>query len=149
VHIVTQFSVFLINKPGVLAQILGALADAKINVQALTIVDSHEHGVLRLVGEPTDRIRTVLTKLNYPTHETAVIAVELSNHAGAMASVLQALAEEHINVDYAYVTAGAPGGKTTGILHANPAGRAAKVLEAKFKREDERSGPARRNQRQT
>ena len=147
-QIVTQFSVFLINKPGVLAQIVSALAAAHINVQALTIVDSHEHGVLRIVGDQPESLRAALTKLNLPTHETDVLSVELANRAGALAAVLQTLAEEHINIDYAYVTAGAPGGKTTGILHVNPLARATKVLEAKFKRLVETPGIPHRNQRQ-
>ena len=146
-RIVTQFSVFLINKPGVLAQIVGSLADAKINVQALTAVDSHEHGVLRIVGDDPAALRAALQKLNLPTHETEVLSVELSNRAGALAAVLQTLAEEHINIDYAYVTAGAPGGMTTGILHLNPLGKATKILESKLKRLAESGGPIRQNQR--
>ncbi|MHC4363366.1 MAG: ACT domain-containing protein, partial [Planctomycetota bacterium] len=46
-YIATQFSVFMVNKPGVLAQVLGELARAKINVIAITMMDSVEHGVMR------------------------------------------------------------------------------------------------------
>ena len=49
-HIETQFSIFLINKPGILAQTLGTLAKEKVNLIALTMMDSVEHGVLRLVS---------------------------------------------------------------------------------------------------
>src|SRR5699024_10037362 len=49
VQTLTQFSVFLVNKPGVLAQVTAALAQAKINLLAVTLVDSQEHGVLRMV----------------------------------------------------------------------------------------------------
>jgi hypothetical protein len=127
-HTMTQFSVFLINKPGVLARVSDAVARAKINVVALTIVDSQEHGVLRVVGDDPARLRDVLAKLNLPTHETPVLAIELSNRPGALATVIGSLAEQHINIEYAYVTAGAPGGKTTGILKTDQLEKAQKVL---------------------
>ena len=63
----TQFSVFLVNKPGVLAQVTGALAGAKVNLVAVTLVDSQEHGVLRMVAEKPEAAREVLRKLNLPT----------------------------------------------------------------------------------
>lgn len=143
----TQFSVFLINKPGVLAQVVGAIAAAKINVEALTIVDAAEHGVLRVVGDKPERLRPVLAQLNLPTHETQVLAVELANRAGALATVLGVLAEEHINIEYAYVTAGAPGGKTTGVLRVSNPEQARKVLEKRLKREEERSSSGMRGGR--
>ena len=74
-----QFSVFLVNKPGVLAQVIDAIAAAKVNVVALTIVDSHEHGVLRVVGDDPALLQSVLDKLNLPMLQTPVLAVELSN----------------------------------------------------------------------
>jgi len=46
-----QFSIFLVNKPGVLAQVTGALGEAKLNIHAMTLVDSQEHGVLRVVAD--------------------------------------------------------------------------------------------------
>ncbi len=109
---------------------VGAIAEAKVNVMALTVVDAQEHGVLRVVADEPEKLRGVLRKLNLPMHETEVLAVELSNYAGALASVLATLAKEHIDIHYAYVTAGAPGGKTTGILHVNLLGHAVKALQA-------------------
>lgn len=138
-RITTQFSVFLINKPGVLAQVISAIAEAKVNVEAMTVVDAHEHGVMRLVVDRPENVRPVLAKLNLPTHESEVLAVELGNHAGALATVLRTLAQEHIDIDYAYVTAGAPGGKTTGILHVSQPAKAVKLLETKAARTTDKS----------
>ena len=90
-----QFSVFLVNKPGVLAQVCQALADAKINIKALTLVDSQEHGVLRLVIEDGQRARPVLKALNVPVSETDVLCIELANRPGAMADVCKALSRTH------------------------------------------------------
>src|SRR5512133_2721055 len=116
VNKVLQFSVFLVNKPGVLAQVTRALADQKINIVALTLVDSQEHGVLRVVSADPTRAREVLTKLNLPMTETEVLSVDLSNRPGALADIAGDLGSAHININYAYVTSGAPGGRTTGIL---------------------------------
>ena len=126
----TQFSVFLVNKPGVLAQVTGALAKAKLNVVAMTLVDSQEHGVLRLVAEDASAAREVLTRLNLPMTETDVLRLELSNRAGALADVATVLGQNHININYAYCTSGAPGGHSTGIFKVADPKKAEKVLKA-------------------
>jgi hypothetical protein len=128
-QVVTQFSVFLVNKPGVLAQVTRALAEAKINVSALTLVDSQEHGVLRFVAEKAESARQVLTKLNLPMTETDVLSMELSNRPGALADVAGLFGENHININYAYCTSGAPGGKTTGVFKVADLNKAQRVLK--------------------
>ena len=128
-HVATQFSVFLVNKPGVLAQVTRALAEAKVNVSALTLVDSQEHGVLRFVAENPESARQVLTKLNLPMTETDVLSMELSNRPGALADVAGLLGENHININYAYCTSGAPGGKTTGVFKVADLNKAQRVLK--------------------
>ena len=104
----TQFSVFLVNKPGVLAQVTRALADSKVNLVAMTLVDSQEHGVLRFVAEDPAKAREVVKKLNLPATETEVLSMELSNRPGALADVAGLLGENHVNINYAYCTSGAP-----------------------------------------
>lgn len=125
----TQFSVFLVNKPGVLAQVTRALAEAKLNLVAMTLVDSQEHGVLRLVVEDEAQTRAALGKLNLPMTETEVVCLDLSNRPGALADVAQLLGENHININYAYCTSGAPGGRTTGVFKVADLNKARHVLE--------------------
>lgn len=124
----TQLSVFLVNKPGVLAQVCDALAKARVNIVALTMMDSSEHGVLRLVVEDVDRARQALAALNVPMTETDVLCVELANRPGALADVCRALGDEHINISYAYCTTGAPGGKTLGVFKVADSRKALRVL---------------------
>ena len=128
VRLETQFSVFLVNKPGVLAQVTRALAESKINIVAMTLVDSQEHGVLRVVAEDPAAARKTLVALNLPMTETEVICLELSNHPGALADVATLLGKNHININYAYCTSGAPGGKTTGIFKVADHAKAEKLL---------------------
>lgn len=130
-HIETQFSIFMVNKSGVLAKVLNDFADAKINIVALTMMDSVEQGVMRVVTSSRDKTRKILAKSNMPNNETDVLCVNMSNKSGALATVTQKLAEAHINIVYAYCTAGARGGRTTGILKVSDIKKAMKVLETK------------------
>jgi len=125
----TQFSIFLANKPGVLAAVTGAMAKAKINVMALTLMDSMEHGVLRVVTDDAEESRKVLGRTHDRWTETDVIVLELSNEPGAFAHVAQVLADAHINISYAYCTGGAPGGRTTAVFKVADLKKAQKVLE--------------------
>ena len=130
-ELVTQFSVFLINKPGVLAQVTRQIAQAKTNVTAMTMTDSSEHGVLRLVGADPGKLRTALAELNLPTTETDVLLVTMANRTGALADVCQKLATAHINISYAYCTTGASGGKTKAVFKVADTKKAMKVLKDK------------------
>lgn len=130
-ELVKQFSVFLVNKPGVLAQVTKVIAQAKINIQAMTMADSSEHGVLRLVGEDADKLRRALASLNLPTTETDVLMVTMANRTGALADVCQKLAGAHINIGYAYCTTGASGGKTKGIFKVADNQKAMRILKEK------------------
>ncbi|MFH1614126.1 MAG: ACT domain-containing protein [Planctomycetota bacterium] len=126
-----QFSVFMVNKPGALAQVLREFARAKLNIQAMTMVDSVEHGVMRLVVDSREKVKSVLGNLNMPYNETDVLCVTLSNKPGALADVVEELSKNHINISYAYCTAGAKGGKATGVLKVADVKKAMKVLQDK------------------
>jgi len=118
----------MVNKPGVLAQILAEFARAKINITALTVMDSVEHGVLRIVCESADKMREVLNQINMQFNETEVLCMTIDNRPGAFAAVTEKLAKAHINIAYAYVTAGAKGGKTTAVIKVAEVKKAIKVL---------------------
>ena len=128
-YVTTQFSVFMVNKPGVLAHILGELAKAKVNIIAMTVMDSVEHGVLRVVLDKPEVAEGLLGKANLPVNKTEVLCVNLDNKSGALAVVAEKLAVNHINISYAYCTAGAKGGRTTGILKVADVKKAMKILQ--------------------
>lgn len=123
-----QVSVFLENKPGRMANVLSALEREKINVTGLTVMDSHEHSVLRLVTSDVPKTIQVLKDLGAPYHETEVLLVELRNHPGALANVCELLGIEHINIDYCYVSSGGRNGKTLGIFKVSNTEKARKIL---------------------
>lgn len=140
IHKVTQFSVFMINKPGVLQHVCHQLAQAKVNIVALTMMDSMEQGVLRIVADDVPKTREVLKGLEIPISETDVLVVPMPNHPGAIADICSRLAESKCRVSYAYCTTGARGGKTTGIFKVGNMARAVKTLT---------TSPAKRRKRGT
>lgn len=126
-----QLSVFLINKPGILAQVLNELAKEKVNIIAMTMMDSVEHGVLRMVPADPAQARSIIERLNLQVNITDVLCVTMPNKPGVMADVASKLSENHINITYCYVTSGAKGGKTNGIFKVADIKKAIKVLQGK------------------
>ena len=129
-QVVKEFSVSLVNKPGVLAGVMKDLGRGKVNVVAMTLSDSARHGVLRLVVRQTATAAEVLAGLGVPVNQSDVLQIKLTNKAGAMAEVASKLATAHININYAYCTSGASGGRTTGIINVDNLPKAMKVLGA-------------------
>lgn len=125
-----QFSVFLVNKPGVLSQIFRELARAKVNITNLAMMDSMEHGVLRMTVDDPGAARAALKVLNVSANETEVLAVDLANRPGAAADLCEKLADAHINIGYMYCTAGGNGAKTTVVIKVPDIKKAIKVLES-------------------
>ena len=115
-HVDTQFSIFLINKPGVLASVTGALGKAHVNMLALTLMDTGEHGVLRIITDDANATRTVLGSAHDRWTETDVLVLEMDNKPGTFADTAQKLADAHVNITYAYCSSGAGGGRTTAVF---------------------------------
>jgi hypothetical protein len=128
---ITQFSLFLVNKPGMLSNICRELAKAKINIEALTMMDAQEHGVLRLIVSEPERARQLLRRLNVTMTETEVLAVPMSNRPGAVADVLERLSDHHVNISYVYCTTGAAGGRSVGVFKVGDMKKAMKVIEGR------------------
>lgn len=125
-----QFSVFLANKPGVLSQIFRDLAKAKVNVSNLAMMDSTEHGVLRMIVTDPPQARKVLKGLNIPVTETEVLSIPLPNRPGAAADLCDKLSAAHINIGYMYCTASATrSGKTNVVIKVPDIRKAMKILD--------------------
>lgn len=145
-YIARQFSIFMVNKPGVLAQVLGEFAQARINIVAMTMMDSAEHGVMRVIFSAPLKVRKLLKQLNMASSETDVLCVNITNKSGALAAIVGKLSHNHINISYAYCTAGAKGGRTTGVLKVADVKKAMKVLEPVGKKTSKSKVQVRRSQ---
>ncbi len=125
---VTEITAFLENKPGRLAKICSALAHEKVDIRALSVMEHNGPSVLRLVTDNVEATKAVLTSLGTEFRAAEVLAIPLENRSGSLALVLERLAEEHINIEYAYVSTTMSPGKALGILHTSNPKRAAQVL---------------------
>jgi hypothetical protein len=125
---VHEVTAYLENKPGRLAKICSALAQEKIDILALSVMGSDGPSVLRLITSELESTKSVLTSLGTEFRISEVLSVELDNRTGALAKVLEKLAEDHINVEYAYASTLSAPGKALGIFHTSNPKRASQVL---------------------
>ena len=99
---VEQISVFLENKSGRLAEVTGVLARAGINIRALSLADTADFGILRLIVNDLERAKQVLKDRDFTVGSTEVLAVEVPDRPGGMAGILEILGKASINVEYMY-----------------------------------------------
>ena len=111
-----QLSVSLENKPGRLAHVCRCLADRKINIIALTVVETSEQGILRLVVDRPAEAAKMLKECPMTFTQSDVLLVELPNKVGVMAKLAEKLAAKRINVNYVYGSTGKGAGKTNIVL---------------------------------
>jgi hypothetical protein len=100
--LVEQIAVFLENKSGRLAEITSTLAKNSINIRALSVADTADFGILRLIVDKVEDAKTVLKENGFTVGITNVIAVEVADKTGGLASVLQCIQKAGINVEYMY-----------------------------------------------
>ncbi|MDD3345931.1 MAG: ACT domain-containing protein [Candidatus Omnitrophica bacterium] len=99
---ITQLSVFLENKKGRLYEAAQVLGDAGIDIKALTIAESEEFGVLRIVVDKPDTALDALKEKGFVASITDIVAVEVSDRPGGLAAILKVLSDNQINLEYMY-----------------------------------------------
>ncbi len=99
---VEQISIFLENKVGRLAEITSALTKAKINIKALSLADTSEFGIVRLIVDQHEVAKAALKEYGFTVSSTDVVAVEVSHTPGGLNSVLHLLGDNGINIEYMY-----------------------------------------------
>jgi hypothetical protein len=99
---VEQISIFLENKSGRLAEVTSILAAAGINLRSLSLADTADFGVLRLIVDQAERAREVLKAKGFTVSKTDVIAVAVPDRPGGLAGILRVLDGAGINVEYMY-----------------------------------------------
>ena len=98
----TQLSVFLENKPGRLSEPCRILADAGINILTLSLADTQQFGILRLVIQDWQRAKDILEKAGFVVNVTEMVAIEVEDRPGGLQDVLKVIEENAINVEYMY-----------------------------------------------
>ena len=125
---VKQISVFLENKKGRLFEAVDALAKANLNIRALSIADTSEFGILRLIVPEPDKAKKVLEKSGFTVKENSVIAVGVSDRPGGLSEVLKVLNDAQINVEYVYAFVEKKAKKAVVVMRTENIDEAIKVL---------------------
>lgn len=100
--IVEQISIFLENKAGRLMEVTKTLSDAHINIRALSLADTSDFGILRLIVDDTAKAQTVLKEKGFTVGKTGVVAVEVGDTPGGLQAILEVLENAGVNVEYMY-----------------------------------------------
>jgi len=114
-----QVSIFLENKKGRLKEVLKLLADNSIDIRALTIAETADYGVLRLIVDNTDKAVKILKDNNFRINLTNVIGVEIQDKSGAMYDFVDLLYQHNINVEYAHTCTTSNLGKSAFIVRVD------------------------------
>ncbi|MCK4237620.1 MAG: ACT domain-containing protein [Candidatus Lokiarchaeota archaeon] len=101
---IKQISIFLPNHPGVLVDLTKLLTDNAINLRALTISETTDYGILKIIVDKTSECIQILERESYLTAVTEVIAIEIPDKPGSLHEVIKLLGENEINIDYLYST---------------------------------------------
>jgi hypothetical protein len=99
---ITQLSVFLDNREGVLADLTEYLGTNGINIRALSVAESRDFGVIRMVVPDPSRAAELLGRKGYNIQKVEVLALRVADEPGGLGKALRVLADEHLNVDYLY-----------------------------------------------
>jgi len=100
-----QISIFIENKEGRLAEVTAILRDAGVNIRALSLADTTDFGVLRLIVNENEKATTALRDQGFTVGKTRVLAVEVNDEPGGLNQVLDPLSEQGVNVEYMYAFA--------------------------------------------
>jgi hypothetical protein len=128
---VEQISVFLENKPGALAEVTRILGDSGVNIRALSLADTKDFGILRLIVNDNEKAMEILGRKGLTVRKTEVVAVEVPDRPGGLAEVLRVLFEADINVEYLYAFVQKSGENAIIIFRFDETDRAIEVLSKK------------------
>lgn len=126
---ITQISVFLENRPGQLAAAIRTISEAGINLRALSLADTKDFGLLRIIVDDVPKAKAVLSEHSIVL-ETPVLAVRMDDEAGALNNILKLLETTQINVEYVYAFTGATAGSAYVVLRVDDAEAAEAALSA-------------------
>ena len=126
---VRQISIFLENKSGRLAQVTRVLGEKGINIRALSIADTTDFGILRLIVSEPEKAYAVLKESGFTVSATDVIAVEVADTPGGLAVTLETLEKSGINIEYLYAFVQKASSAALVVLRVEQVDEAVKVLQ--------------------
>lgn len=127
---IKQLSIFVENKSGRLHSIMDALGENGVDISALSIADTTDFGILRVIVSDIEKARAVLRDIGIVSKVTDVIAVYIDHKIGGLAAVLDLISDVGIGIEYMYAFLGRTEGKALMVLKADDEDMAAQVLSS-------------------
>ncbi len=125
---IKQFSIFVENKQGKMAEVTRLLADAGIDLRTLSLADTRDFGILRIIVNDPDKAETLLHENGWTFKVTSVIGIKVPDVPGGVASVLEALNDADLNVEYMYAFVNRTPGRADTIIRVDDETAALKAL---------------------
>jgi hypothetical protein len=125
---VTQLAVFLENRPGALVRVCQALAKAGINIHALTVSDTVDHSVVRMVVSDPTKALMLLGERGVLALENDVLLIDAPNELGVLGKIADCLARAEVNIEYAYFASSASAPKGPIVLRPSDVEKAQRAL---------------------
>ena len=127
---ITQLSAFLENTPGTLHQVVDAITDAGVNIRALSVAETRDFGILRVIVSDIEKTKEALNDRT-AIIETPVIAVKMSDQAGSLKNILDVLKSADVNIEYVYAFPAAIHGSAYVAFRVDDVEGAESILEQK------------------
>ena len=127
--IIKQISLFMENSTGRLAGATDLLAEAKINLRAISIADTTEFGILRLIADQPEKAVKLLKEAGFAARETDVIAVEVADEPGSLARIMALFRDEGVGIEYLYASLEHRAGKAVIVMKVDNTAAALALLE--------------------
>ena len=129
-EITTQLAVFLENRPGALARVCEALAKAGINIHALTVSDTIDHSVVRMIVSDPTKALMLLGERGVLAFENDVLCIDAANEMGVLGKIADALSRAEVNIEYAYFATTGTSPKGIIVLRTSDLEKARRALSA-------------------
>lgn len=125
---VRQISVFVDNKPNQIAEVMRLIKESSINIRALSLADTKDFGILRMIANDTDKACEILKAAGYPVTSTKIVAITIPDSPGQLSRVLDILGGEGVNVEYLYAFLGKSDKAVSFVIRVDDNANAAAAL---------------------
>jgi len=129
-HIAKQLAIFLDNRPGTLARLADAMAEAEVNIYAISTSDTVDHSVVRMVVSDYRKAMHVFEERGALVVEDDVLVVEGNNKPGSLAKIAHALSKAKVNIEYCYSATGPREKSGLMVMRVSDAKKALKCLNS-------------------
>ena len=126
---VNQISVFIENKSGRIAEVTRVLSEADINMRAMSIADTADFGILRIIVDNYDKAAKVLEENHFTTRVTKVLGIEVSDEPGGLYKIMRLFQETGVNIEYLYATLEQKDGKSVVIFKVEDLEKGLKIAK--------------------